>query len=89
MLLRVVTVSCSPGQELNGISFALRREESRDHIKSELTCWVTRSLLADIVYFPFVSLSLYVTCTFCASGIREFKNDVYSERQTANGENYL
>lgn len=44
MLLRDATVSCSSGQELNAISFALRRVKSKDPIKSDLKCWVTRLL---------------------------------------------
>lgn len=50
MLLRDVKVSCSSGQELNVISFASRRVKSKDPIKSDLKCWVTR-LLDGTVYF--------------------------------------
>lgn len=65
MLLRDVKVSCSSGQELNVISFASRRVKSKDPIKSDLKCWVTR-LLDGTVYFSlrfFVLICyMYVSC---------------------------
>lgn len=70
MLLRNVTVSCSSVQGLDVISLTLRPVKSKDHIKSEITCWVNR-LLAGIIYFSFVSLFLYVAYTFCASCVTQ------------------